>query len=252
MKGEVRVLTCKNCKASWTYPAGFVKVTDKCPFCGKSLMPEHGIESSLSNVLSYIADTFGDDAMKDGRKLLSLFADLAPNLKREKILLRHFVECDGNSILLKAFSADEPEARIKIRMVIDRMEQELLVLPDAAQNICLVFWTAIGGSGDVLNNDTVLAVPEKSAAVAVAQFDIKGQASIQQRPDSQRRDEDLSWKRSEAAHRAWLKSQSEDSKQIGSSKATAAKVPKLPMDPDEAWKRSEAAHRAWLNSLQKQ
>lgn len=201
------VLTCDNCKATWTYPAGFSGATNKCPFCGKLLLPEHGSATSLDGVLSCIADTFGGETMKDGAKLLGLFADLAPNLKREKILLRHFLECGGNDVLLKAVSAETAEARAMIRSVIARTEQELMVMPDAAKSVCLAFWTAIGGSGDVQNNNTASTAPEKPAAVAVVQPVVQRPAPTQQHPVSQSRDEDLSWKRSEAAHRAWLNSQ---------------------------------------------
>jgi hypothetical protein len=60
-------------------------------------------------------------------------------------MLRHFVECDGNVILLKAKQEDNNEAKARIASVIQRMEDELMVMPDVAKTICRAFWVAIGG-----------------------------------------------------------------------------------------------------------
>lgn len=68
----------------WSGPATFTSKFDVCPFCGKSLKPKDSNFSSMDEVLSHIVDTFGIDTMRDGVKLQSLFADLAPQLKKEK------------------------------------------------------------------------------------------------------------------------------------------------------------------------
>lgn len=138
-------MKCANCGVEWTIPATFTSKIDVCPFCGKSMQPEKPLLSSLEDVLAHINKNFGEEAMRDGAKLQSLFADLAPQLKREKVMLRYFVECNGNEVFLGAIHEDLSEAKAKIKTVMDQMENDLLVSHDAVQQVCKVFWHVIGG-----------------------------------------------------------------------------------------------------------
>lgn len=138
-------MKCTNCGVEWTVPATFTSKIDVCPFCGKSMQPEKPLLSSLDDVLVHILKNFGDEAMRDGTKLQSLFVDLAPQLKREKVMLRYFVECNGNEVFLSAIHEDQSEAKAKIKAVMDQMENDLLVSHDAVQQVCKVFWHVIGG-----------------------------------------------------------------------------------------------------------
>ena len=52
------------------------------------MQPEKPLLSSLDDVLAHIYRNFGEEALRDGAKLQSLFADLAPQMKREKVMLR--------------------------------------------------------------------------------------------------------------------------------------------------------------------
>lgn len=138
-------MKCANCGVEWTVPATFTSKIDVCPFCGNSVQSEKHLFSSLDDVLAHILNRFGIEVMDDGIKLLSLFADLAPQLKREKVILRYFVECNGNAVFLSAVHEDHSEAQAKIKMVMDQMENELLVSQDAVQQVCRSFWLVIGG-----------------------------------------------------------------------------------------------------------
>ena len=293
-------MKCNNCNVEWSGPVSFTSKIDVCPFCGKSLKPEPQTYNSIEDVLKYISETFGPETMRNGTKLQSFFADLAPHLRKEKIMLRHFVECDGNVVLLKAKQADKSEAKARIAGVVQRMEDELMVMPDVAKAICRAFWLAIGGDNSVFVTPQVVPtnvttktppvakpvsnntqptpalsatsrvtqkpqpaykpstnIPPQSRKVfsdATSPADSVNQNSLQtahshwSKPQNQppapkppvKPTED--WKRSEAAHRAWLNSQK------GASGTNPA--PKPEKLPDDAWKRSEAAHRAWLKSQQ--
>jgi hypothetical protein len=229
----------------------------------------------MDEVLSYTVGKFGVEIMRDGVKLQSFFADLAPHLKKEKIMLRHFIECDGHIVLLKAVREEPQEAQARISSVIQRMEDDLMVMPEAAKSVCHSFWIAVGGYKGSIENDphavsstTVATAPENPRVTP----HVQPQAAIQ----SEKADE--SWRRSEAAHRQWLQSQSAPlTKQVLSGPSSLVDVleqrrlqmahdhwskpqnnaPPKPTPPPpapkpvEAWKRSEAAHRAWLNSQQK-
>ncbi len=266
-------MKCNNCGMEWSGPTIFTSKIDACPFCGKSLKPENPIFSSMDEVLSYIAEAFGIATMRDGVKLQSLFADLAPQLKKEKIMLRHFIECDGHIVLLKTIQEEPQEYQAKINTVIQRMEDDLMVMPDVAQSVCRSFWIAIGGNNELINN-----VPQAVSPTTVATVPANTGAASPVQPQAIRQSEkaDESWRRSEAAHRQWIQSQSAaPKKQALSGPSSLVDVleqrrlqmahehwsksqnitqpkPSTPSPapkPVEDWKRSEAAHRAWLKSI---
>lgn len=138
-------MKCNKCGAEWTIPASFTSKIEICPFCGNPMQPKKVVFSSLDDVLQYILQNFGLEAMGDGIKLQSIFSDLAPQLKREKVMLRYFVECNGNEVFLNAVHKDQTDAQVMLKTVIDQMENDLLVSHDAVQHVCRSFWSVIGG-----------------------------------------------------------------------------------------------------------
>lgn len=268
-------MKCNNCGMEWTGPAAFTSKINDCPFCGKSLQAAKPQFSSMDEVLSYTVGKFGIEIMRDGVKLQSFFADLAPHLKKEKIMLRHFIECDGHIVLLKAVGEGAQEAQARINSVIQRMEDDLMVMPEAARSVCHSFWIAVGGDKGSIEN----APPAvSSTTVATAPENPRVAPPVQPQAAGQSEKADESWRRSEAAHRQWLQSQSAPlKKQVLSGPSSLVDVleqrrlqmahdhwskpqnnaPPKPTTPNPApkpvedWKRSEAAHRAWLNSQQK-
>lgn len=268
-------MKCNNCGMEWSGPAAFTSKINACPFCGKSLNPENPHFSSMDEVLSYIAGAFGVATMRDGVKLQSLFADLAPHLKKEKIMLRHFIECDGHIVLLKAVREEPQEAQARINSVIQRMEDDLMVMPEVAKSVCRSFWIAVRGDKGLIEN-----APQTVSSTTVATVPVITTAASPVQPQTAAQSEkaDESWLRSEAAHRQWLQSQSAPpkkqalsgpsslvdvleqrrlqmahdhwSKSQNNAPPKPATPPPAPK-PVEDWKRAEAAHRAWLNSQQK-
>lgn len=158
-------MKCSNCGVEWTVPVTFTSKIDVCPFCGKSIQPEKPLLSSLDDVLVHILVNFGEEALRDGIKLQSLFADLAPQLKREKVMLRYFVECNGNDVFLNAIHEDQGEARVKIKTVMEQMENDLLVSHDAVQQVCKAFWHVLGGK----THDYFQSVNPQAESQAAAQ-----------------------------------------------------------------------------------
>lgn len=153
-------MKCSNCGVEWTIPPTFTSKIDVCPFCGKSIHPAKKQQNSMDDVLPYILKNFGSEAMKDGAKLQSLFADLAPELKREKTMLRYFVQCDGQCRLFDALRAPSDEARAIIHAVISQMEDDLLMATVPAKQICKSFWIAIGGDHKLIGD--ICSIEDKS------------------------------------------------------------------------------------------
>lgn len=121
-------------------------------------------------------------------------------------MLRHFIKCDGHIALLKAVRDEKPEVQAWISSVIQRMEDDLMVMREVAKSMCRSFWFAVGGDKELIGNEaqtvsltTTSPTPVKST---IAVSPLQPQATTQTVKD------DESWRRSEAAHRQWFQLQS--------------------------------------------
>lgn len=270
-------MECKSCGAAWTPPPTLKKRLDICPFCGAEIEAEKPELDNMNAVLAYIAKSFGDEVLKSGPKLLSIFSDLAPQLKREKIMLRHFVECDGNIMLINAAKKDDGEAKARIESVIERMEDELMITHDAARNVCACFWAAVGGKESAINSEAHLSQPLDEAIQSRKESDCSEPMQETAKPESGSwiKKEEESWRRSEAAYRQWIQTQRASQQKMPLSgpsslvdvleqrrmqlahehwskppQPQAPKNSQLTFADMEDWKKSEAAHRRWLKSLE--
>ena len=67
----------------------------------------------MLDVITHIINKFGDEVFDDMRRTNAILLDLAPNSRRERILVRSFIEIDGYNSLKNA-SADYPLAEKKL------------------------------------------------------------------------------------------------------------------------------------------
>ena len=135
-------MKCTQCQSEWNTSV----VLATCPFCGADLQPRAEEKpDSMESVLKTIIDHCGPDALKDGRRTLAMFSDLAPDLKKEKTMFSYLLQCDGHAVLLEALTKPRPQ-QIAVRAVlIQRMTDDLLLSEAIATQACDGFWTAIGG-----------------------------------------------------------------------------------------------------------
>lgn len=139
-------MKCINCSAEWTVTATVSASITTCPFCGTSLHPQPTSElTSLQSVLKAIIAHSGVDALRNGQRTLAIFADLAPKLRKEKIMLSYLVQCEGHIALLDAMRNSLAE-QIAIRgRVAQQMIDIFLISEDIAYGACDCYWEAIGG-----------------------------------------------------------------------------------------------------------
>lgn len=273
-------MECKSCGAIWKPPTTINNRIENCPFCGEKLMTEAPKLDTMTAVLTYMASEFGDDVLKSESKLLGTFSDLAPQLKRERIMLRHFVECKGNAVLLNACKKDEATAKTQIEIIIRRMEEDLMVAHGVAKYVCSCFWIAIGGVESAMNSETPLAQPTTRLSPRKNENEPTDPILKNVKPTMETgplvKKEEESWRKSEAAHREWIQSQSasQNNKSVSGSaslvnvseqrrmqlahehwskpqQSHSPKDARLSTADMEDWKKSEAAHRQWLKSLGK-
>lgn len=139
-------MKCISCNAEWTVSDAISASITICPFCGASLYPQPASElTSLQSVLKAIIAHSGVDALRDGRRTLAIFADLAPKLRKEKIMISYLVQCDGHIALIDALRKSFAE-QIAIRgRVAQQMIDNFLISEDIAYRACDCYWDAIGG-----------------------------------------------------------------------------------------------------------
>lgn len=138
-------MKCFNCNAEWTVPQNISRSLSNCPFCGASLRSTapRGL-STVEDVLQEILQRFGMETLKNGQKLIALFSDLSPQLKRERLLLTYLIQADGNIKLLEARGKTKNEQQACFHQVCKYLIDEQFVAEDAARRICMSYSVAIG------------------------------------------------------------------------------------------------------------
>ena len=139
-------MRCNHCKAEWTVSEEIAKKLVNCPFCGQSLLPPKPVTpKTLCDALLLIIDRHGMDTLKDGYRTISLFLDLAPDLRREKTMLSYLIQVDGHIALLKGLQANSAQQAVTLGQTATRIVDNCLISQTLAEDICRNFWTAIGG-----------------------------------------------------------------------------------------------------------
>ena len=88
---------CKMCSALWSID----KKLDVCPFCGADLK-EKKIITSIEDAFQVIADKHGKEILKESRKFLGLLSDYAPELIKERNLIKMAVEIGAYKAIYEA------------------------------------------------------------------------------------------------------------------------------------------------------
>lgn len=138
-------MKCPKCSAEWHLPENMPVQPKACPFCGESLQtaPTDSLVT-IDTVLAEIVQRFGIDILRNGAKTAAIFSDLAPQLRKEKLLLTYLIQFNGNLELLEVKHLTQTEQRATYRKVVQHLTDEQFVAQSAAENICQCFLKAIG------------------------------------------------------------------------------------------------------------
>lgn len=106
-------MKCKHCGAEWRLKGNATDV-EKCPFCGEVLtaLAADGKKVTMSSVLHQMVELYGDNIFADERKCISIFKDIAPELKNEQKILNMALS-SGIGEYFVACSENEQESSIK-------------------------------------------------------------------------------------------------------------------------------------------
>ena len=94
---------CSVCHSEWTA----IKMVSKCPFCGNEFEMQTSNFKRVEDVFNYIVGTYGIEIMKQKTSFISLFADLAPTLEKERRIIRIAMESGVHLELLSVRKTDE-------------------------------------------------------------------------------------------------------------------------------------------------
>jgi len=137
-------MRCKNCGAEWSVAIQGNSIQKYCPVCGKPVIQVVTPQlSSLEETLLVIARDYGLGHLQDGVQAMAYFSDLAPHLRKERVMLQHLIQCNGNSILIAALQKSPAEQQLCLNQLISKLMDDLLVSESAANLICSSFWNAI-------------------------------------------------------------------------------------------------------------
>ena len=160
-------MKCYNCKAEWNVSAAMSASIQICPFCGVDLVlkPDNEIRS-LQDVLRAIIAHGGLNTLRNGKRSLAMFSDLAPNLRKEKTMFSYLVQVEGNKVLFDALHESKSEQLILRRRIVQNMVETFLVTETIAFTACDSFWEVIGG--EPFEQKCDVSVPKEPADTTIA------------------------------------------------------------------------------------
>lgn len=137
-------MRCENCGTAWSISIQGNSIQKYCPVCGKPIMQGNNVQlASLEETLLVIARDYGLCYLQDSSQALAYFSDLAPHLRKERIMLQHLIQCNGNRILIAALQESPAEQQLRLKQVASKLMNDLFVSESAANLICSGFWNAI-------------------------------------------------------------------------------------------------------------
>ena len=134
-------MKCTHCGSQWNSNTA---VTE-CPFCHKPLNVTTDGPKTLINTLVQLRNQLGVNVMGNGRALISGFKDLAPELKKEYIMLTHLEKCDGIKTLYAARDKAASEQQLAVSKVVRMMADEYALQESAAQSVCRAYMQVLTG-----------------------------------------------------------------------------------------------------------
>lgn len=123
-------------------------------------------ENILVDTVGRIKESFGGEALRNGKRLQGLCMDMSPQLmnQREYKMLVILIKCGGNEALLDALN-DTPavQERAVVRLT-QRMADEYVMDETAARRICALYMTAASGNSAYIDRLDAAGEAQKQPA----------------------------------------------------------------------------------------
>ena len=124
-------------------------------------------ENILVDTVGRIKESFGDEALRNGKRLQGLCMDMSPQLmnQREYKMLVILIKCGGNEALLDALNDTPAVQERAVARLTQRMADEYVMDEDAARRICALYLAGVtGNDAFVTADDRRKAKPEPTPA----------------------------------------------------------------------------------------
>ena len=105
-------------------------------------------ENILVDTVGRIKESFGGEALRNGKRLQGLCMDMSPQLmnQREYKMLVILIKCGGNEALLDALNDTPAVQERAVARLTQRMADEYVMDETAARRICALYMTAASGN----------------------------------------------------------------------------------------------------------
>ena len=105
-------------------------------------------ENILVDTVGRIKESFGGEALRNGKRLQGLCMDMSPQLmnQREYKMLVILIKCGGNEALLDALNDTPAVQERAVARLTQRMADEYVMDETAARCICALYMTAASGN----------------------------------------------------------------------------------------------------------
>ncbi len=114
---------CSVCQSEWNG----TKILLNCPFCGKEFEIKKGNFSSVEEAFRYITLIHGSQVLRDHGTFLSLFADYAPTLEKERRVLRIVMDAGIYEKLLLIHEEDAGAREIARVKAVSTLHEDYLL-----------------------------------------------------------------------------------------------------------------------------
>lgn len=111
-------------------------------------------ENILVDTVGWIKESFGGEALRNGKRLQGLCMDMSPQLmnQREYKMLVILIKCGGNEALLDALNDTPAVQERAVARLTRRMADEYVMDESAARRICALYMTAASGNSAYIDH----------------------------------------------------------------------------------------------------
>lgn len=131
---------CSACHSEWNA----IKMVIECPFCGNAFEMQTSNFKSVEDTFRYIICTHGIEIIKQKSAFVSLLADYAPTLEKERRVVRMALDAGVYLDLLSVSKTDENEQMAAQAKAINKLNKDYLLDQVWAKQAVLWFVSQLG------------------------------------------------------------------------------------------------------------
>ena len=137
---------CSSCYSEWNA----IKMVTECPFCGNAFEMQTSNFKTVEDTFRYIICTHGFEIIKQKSAFVSLLADYAPTLEKERRVVKMALESGVYLDLMSVSKTDEKEQSAAQAKAISKLNKEYLLDQAWAKQAVMWFVSQLGWRAQIL------------------------------------------------------------------------------------------------------